>query len=244
MDLSVQSQLLKLNQDFYERFATSFSATRHQEQPGVRRLTQRILKSRSVLDIGCGNGTFGRALSKKGFSGHYVGVDMSQNLLGQAKEMTGKPPLGDFQFQLVNLSERGWHRQIQHGPFDWITCFAVLHHLPGAEFRQRAVNAFSKLISQGSYIAVSVWQWQNSPRLRKRVVPWSTLGLSQDDLDEGDVLLDWRAGECPGLRYVHTFDEDRLTALARRAGFRVRETFLSDGKTGNLALYQVWQLEN
>jgi hypothetical protein len=74
------------------------------------------------------------------------------------------------------------------------------------------------------------------------VLPWSTVGLDADDLDKGDVLLDWRAGDAPGLRYVHTFDEASLTALAESAGFRIIQTFYSDGKSGDLALYQVWQL--
>jgi hypothetical protein len=91
-------------------------------------------------------------------------------------------------------------------------------------------------------VTVSVWQWQNSLRLRKRVLPWFTVGLLQQQLDEGDVLLDWRAGKTIGLRYVHTFSEKSLTALANEAGFEVVETFSSDGRTGDLALYQVWQI--
>jgi hypothetical protein len=69
------------------------------------------------------------------------------------------------------------------------------------------------------------------------------VGLDPHDLDAGDVLLDWRAGEHPGLRYVHTFSQDSLSVLAAQAGFTVRQTFYADGKSGDLALYQVWQLE-
>ncbi|MDY6874357.1 MAG: hypothetical protein SVR81_10435, partial [Chloroflexota bacterium] len=62
-----------------------------------------------------------------------------------------------------------------------------------------------------------------------------------EDLDEGDVLLDWRAAEQVGLRYVHTYSEDSLTQLAEGVDFTVSESFSSDGKLGNLALYQVWE---
>jgi hypothetical protein len=88
-----------------------------------------------------------------------------------------------------------------------------------------------------------MWQWQNSPRLRKRVQPWSKAGLDPEKLDEGDVLLDWRAGDTIGLRYVHTFSETSLSHLAAAAGFEVIESFYSDGRTGDLALYQVWDLK-
>jgi len=72
----------------------------------------------------------------------------------------------------------------------------------------------------------------------------SSVGLEAIDVDEGDVLLDWRAGDTPGVRYVHTFSEISLTALAENAGFQVIESFYSDGKSGDLALYQVWQLND
>jgi len=44
-----------------------------------------------------------------------------------------------------------------------------------------------------------------------------------------------------GLRYVHLFSRAGLGVLAEQSGFAVRETFESDGTTGNLGLYQVWQ---
>jgi hypothetical protein len=58
-------------------------------------------------------------------------------------------------------------------------------------------------------------------------------------VDAGDYLLDWRQGGS-GLRYVHHFDEAELSALAATTGFRVLETFYSDGEGGRLGLYQVW----
>jgi hypothetical protein len=97
-------------------------------------------------------------------------------------------------------------------------------------------------VSNTGRVALSVWQWQNSPRLKKRVVPWSTVNIDPEDLDDGDVLLDWRAGKTIGYRYVHTFSEDSLSILAKKAGFKVIESFYSDGKEGNLALYQLWGL--
>ncbi len=244
MEPWVQSKLLTINQKFYDRFTRSFSATRHQVQPGVNRLITQILPTFSVLDIGCGNGTLARALIDRDFSGRYLGVDMSESLLSKAREMTPDPPQGDFSFQLVDLAVEGWQTNIPHQPYDWLTCFAVLHHLPGQALRKQIVAAFAKCIRPESFVAVSVWQWQNSPRLRKRVIPWSAVGLDPQAFDDGDVLLDWRAGETLGLRYVHTFDEERLTALAKSSGFQIIESFFSDGKSGDLALYQVWQPQN
>lgn len=240
MDAHIQSKLLEINREFYTRFSHSFSTTRHQVQPGVHQLIHAMLPAANILDIGCGNGTLARALVAQGFGGEYLGVDLSSGLLAQAETLLNKPKVGSYNFQLIDLSEPEWHAFIPHRDYTWLTAFAVLHHLPGAEHRQQTIQAFRRLIAPGGHVAVSVWQWHNSPRLRKRAVPWSTVGLDPEELDEGDVLLDWRAEDSPGLRYVHTFSEQSLTNLAAQAGFTICDSFYSDGKTGNLAFYQVW----
>lgn len=242
MDQQIKAKLLEINQNFYNRFSGSFSATRNQVQPGVRRLIRDIQPNARILDVGCGNGTLARALASQGFSGQYLGIDLSEGLLRSARDLMNKPRNGTYEFQWINLSDPLWASIISQQANQWLVSFAVLHHLPGDDLRLQTAQAFRKLIAPDGRVVISVWQWQNSPRLRKRVLPWSTVGLSSEDLDQGDVLLDWRAGESPGLRYVHTFNEDNLTALSVKAGFHVSETFYSDGKTGDLALYQVWRM--
>lgn len=244
MNEEEQIKLLKLNQGFYEQYAASFSATRGRIQPGVRRLLKKINPEASILDVGCGNGTLARALAAGGFSGQYLGVDMSEGLLAKAAEGLKEQSQGDFRFRQVDLANPDWVESIPSGPFDWLAAFAVLHHIPGKNLRERTVAAFTRLVSPEGRVAVSVWQWQHSPRLRKRILPWSEVGMDAEELESGDVLLDWRAGETVGLRYVHTFDESELSKLGQSGGFRVQETFFSDGKPGNLALYQVWQMDH
>lgn len=75
--------------------------------------------------------------------------------------------------------------------------------------------------------------------------PWSAVGISPDIVEPGDVLMEWRAhlskeDEPPALRYVHIFTLEELTHLAVDNGFKIAETYYSDGKEGNLALYQKW----
>jgi len=69
---------------------------------------------------------------------------------------------------------------------------------------------------------------------------WSDAGLTEADVDAGDYLLDWRSGGT-GLRYAHHFNENELATLAESSGFEIITTFYSDGKEGNLAIYQVWK---
>jgi len=243
MDLETRNKLLALNNVFYDQFASSFSATRHQVQPGVRKLIDDMVDAHTILDVGCGNGTLARALVEKSFQGTYLGVDMSQDLISEAKKLLGTPSQDQFQFFTTDLVSPDWHQSLPIHLFDWLVSFAVLHHIPGKELRNEIVRRFATLVDRKSFLVISVWQWQNSPRLKKRVLPWSTVAIDKENLDEGDVLLDWRAGETPGLRYVHTFDDDELAKLAKNGGFQVVNNFYSDGKSGDLALYQIWRLE-
>ena len=40
---------------------------------------------------------------------------------------------------------------------------------------------------------------------------------------------------------MHYFTEEQLAELAAETGFAVAESFYSDGESGDLGLYQVWE---
>jgi SAM-dependent methyltransferase len=231
------SRLLDLNRQFYRNFAAQFSATRQRLQPGVMRILQHIEISAKVLDLGCGNGELARQLAHRGHTGTYTGLDFSPDLLDQAS--AGQP--ANFRFVQADLSDPDWDASLQDEQYDIILAFAVLHHLPGVELRMQVLSKVRLLLlPTGSFIN-SEWQFLNSPRLRARVHPWNTIGLSESDVDPGDYLLDWRQGG-QGVRYVHHFSQAELEELAEAAGYEVIESYLSDGENGRLGLYQVWQI--
>lgn len=80
-------------------------------------------------------------------------------------------------------------------------------------------------------------------RLKKRLIPWKPISVENEFLGENDLLMDWRAdpGKPAKLRYVHNFTPSELRALGESQGLVLQEEFFSDGKEGNLGLYQVWQ---
>jgi hypothetical protein len=123
--------------------------------------------------------------------------------------------------------------------------FAVLHHIPGILKRNEILQSIRRILPAGSKLFLSVWQIQNSPRLLQRIQPWAAIGLEDSQVETGDVLMDWRAQNPnrdgkPGYRYVHLFTENELEQLAKETGFRVMDRYYSDGKEGNLALYEEW----
>ena len=237
MDSATIQRLLSLNHQFYQTFAAPFSATRQRLQPGVLRLLPTILAANRILDLGCGNGELARQLHQRGFQGSYLGLDFSAGLLAEAARDL---PAGQFRFLQADLASPPWLPPCEP-PFDLVLAFAVLHHLPGASLRQQVVNEVHRLLAPAGRFIHSNWQFLNSPRLVKRIQPWSALDLDPALLEPGDYLLDWRQGGS-ALRYVHHFSEEELSELARQCGFTVLEYFLSDGEGGRLGLYQVWKI--
>ena len=228
-------RLLKINREFYNRFGDQFSATRQRLQPGVRKILETIQADVSVLDLGCGNGNFLRELSVRGHKAALLGVDFSLPLLRDAESAPG------VEFREVDLTKllAVSDQLLVEGGWDVITMFATLHHIPSTEIRLDILKTVRKLLKKDGKFILSNWQFLNSKKLTARIQPWDRVGLADEDLDEGDYLLDWRSGG-EGLRYAHQFSARELLGLAEQAGMRVTDSFLSDGDGGNLGLYQVW----
>jgi tRNA (uracil-5-)-methyltransferase TRM9 len=246
MKATVLKQLDHINQEFYQNYSESFSQTRGKLQSGVQKILQQIPARGNWLDVGCGNGNLAHAWGKKGISGLFFGIDFSPGLIADArKELPFLTVDQKIAFAQVDLTEKNWAADLPKVRWNGVFCFAVLHHIPGEKRRENICMYIRELLLRGDCCWVSVWQPRNSPRLEKRIQPWENVGLCSADVELGDVLMDWRAHQTskksnPALRFVHIFTLDELSALAAASGFSVTETFLSDGKEGNLGLYQKW----
>lgn len=228
--------MIELNRDFYEQFAGSFSATRQRLQPGVRKILDSIGEDDSVLDLGCGNGLFLRELHKRGHRASLLGADFSLPLLREAESTPG---VGFKAVDLAQLSLTTDQLSVDGG-WDVITMFATLHHIPANEIRLDILRTVKTLLKPDGRFILSNWQFLNSEKLKSRIQPWSRVGLSDEDVDSGDYLLDWRGGGGGGLRYAHQFSAEELLGLANQVQMKVEAGFYSDGENGRLGLYQIW----
>lgn len=249
MDPEVTRHLIALNRRFYDAIAPDFAATRRRIQPGVGRALERLPDRGRWLDLGCGSGSLVVEWLARGRRSAYLGLDFSSGLLDEARAaLADLPGRERIDFALADLGRAGWSAGLA-GPFSGAVCFAVLHHLPGADLRRALLAEAARLLEPGALLALSVWQFQHSPRLMARRRPWQAAGLAPEQLEPGDTLLDWRSRpDDPGgsaedfpLRYVHLFSPAELGDLAGACGFAVIDEYASDGHGGRLGLYQIWR---
>ncbi|MFN2215851.1 MAG: class I SAM-dependent methyltransferase [Anaerolineales bacterium] len=230
-------KLLEINKQFYQEFGMKFSETRGRIQPGVRSILDSLSGNEKILDLGCGNGNAAKYLSNHNFKGMYTGIELSPALIKIAKEMNQLP---SHHFIQADIASDDWDDILQEKSIDVVIAFATLHHIPSNALRVQIIKKTRKLLKDNGLFFHSNWQFLNSPKLKARIQPWSSAGIDESTLEEGDYLMDWKMGG-KGLRYVHHFDEGELNTLADETGFTVIESFLSDGYENRLGMYQEWK---
>ena len=218
-------------------------------QPGVKRILNHLGEVEHILDLGCGNGVIARYLLNHKHRGFYTGIDFSQVLIETARQLSEKeirPQKTSYTFQHADLTSAEWNSALPSLNYTVVCAFAVLHHIPGNTLRYQILSRVHNLLQNnplstrpGCFIH-SEWQFLNRARLKNRIVDWGKVGLTSQDVEPMDYLVDWRHGGF-GVRYVHQFTEAELFDLAQATGFNVSETFYSDGEGGQLGLYQIWE---
>jgi SAM-dependent methyltransferase len=257
MQADVIAQLKELNRQFYDEFATVFADSRGRTEPGLERILAQVQPGARVLDLGCGQGRVAALLSP---GCAYVGVDFSAEMLALARREAQGLPQGSVRFVLADLLDPAWPAQVKKrdltplvplskfwrggkaypdaGLYNWILLRAVLHHVPAYDNRVAILTQAATLLAPDGRLAMANWQFLNIPRLRRRLLPWDTIGLMPTDVESGDYLLDWRR-EGHGLRYVHLVDEAETRSLAQDAGLQIQTLYRADGHTNDLTLYAI-----
>jgi 2-polyprenyl-3-methyl-5-hydroxy-6-metoxy-1,4-benzoquinol methylase len=112
----------------------------------IRRELPGGMPGRSVLEVGCGTGTF-VSLAKEDRAENYVGIDLSREMV---KEANVKKPAGfDAQFEICSLEDfaKGHRRK-----FDIILASSFLHHLYDIEEGLSQIR--SMLVTGGIFICL------------------------------------------------------------------------------------------
>lgn len=228
----VARQLLALNQAFYGKFVQPFAQSRANPQPGFKHLLPYVPEAcRRVLDVGCGEGRFGRFLLAELPALSYTGVDFSPELLARAEKAL---PEGAFYCRDISRADALGDL----GDFELVSSLAVLQHIPGRARRAQTLREMAERLTGEGRLFLSTWQFLDSKRQRRKIVSWERAGLADEAVDNGDYLMTWGTAR-EGLRYVAYIDRAEVKALAEEAGLSVIDDFRSDGREGDLNLYSV-----
>jgi len=241
MDPQTVIRLLDLNRQFYSEFAESFSATRSTAWPGFARLLPHVSDGARILDIGCGNGRMARYLDEHAVSGRYLGLDFSERMLSEARRASAHQTHLTVDFRCADIASPDWVSALPAGAYDVVLVLAVLQHIPSSQLRVSIVSRIASLLARQGVLLMSHWQFMDSERLRGRIVPWSRVGIAEDDLEPGDYLLEWRR-DGSSYRYCHLVSAAEVQALAHYSALEVVEIFRADGREADLNLYALLAL--
>ena len=236
-------QLLDLNRTFYDRFAAPFNRSRFDPMHGFTAALPYLPEHQeklTVLDVGCGNGRFSLFMSQQQRLKSYVGIDNSEGLLAQATEnFSGLPE--PVSFRPVDLRQDGFLDG--YPTFDLIAHHAVMHHIPQKKRRIAILREMANHLKPSGMLIMSTWQFMDSERQRRKVVDWSSIGLTAGDVESGDYLLTWNRGGT-GYRYCCMIDAEQTAELAAEAGLKIIHQYREDGKERNLSLYSLMVTAN
>jgi 2-polyprenyl-3-methyl-5-hydroxy-6-metoxy-1,4-benzoquinol methylase len=237
VDEQLVKQLLALNRDFYNKFASAFSETRSSAQTRLERIVAEIQNDTRVLDVGCGNGRLAQRLDHELRRVEYCGVDASPELIAIAKRHNAFLRYARTDFRIADLTQADWCAGFAKASFDTIVMLAVLHHVPSFDLRRRLMSDLYTLLKPNGQLVMTNWQFDRNDRQQKRIVAWAKVGIDEKNLEPGDALLAWRRGGV-GYRYCHLISKSEVLQMADQTGFRVLRQFLADA---DLNLYSILQ---
>lgn len=256
---AVVRQLNALTSAFYAQEAASFSATRQSPWRGWGQALSLINETDPallthpvhLLDLGCGNLRFERALVERTSAPLTVtAVDNCPPLVAkaQATELPARTSVNFRQLDVVEeLLDGTLPDRLPNGTCHLAAAFGVMHHIPRFDLRARLLSQLVRALRPGGFAVVSFWQFMDDPRLATKAEHATAEGRTVHGLPlfvSGDYLLPWQQAE--GVyRFCHHCDEEEITQLIAEVQNAVplREVarFSADGKSNALNRYCVLQ---
>jgi 2-polyprenyl-3-methyl-5-hydroxy-6-metoxy-1,4-benzoquinol methylase len=213
----------------YDRLAPAFGKLAEQRKLYIDRIDQLVIagvpaRSRSMLDVGAGDGTRSRRIAARLGITELVLLEPSLGM--QGAQATNTP--------IVTMRAEDLYR-IQ-GSFDVITClWNVLGHVTSRDARLEVLRQFARLLSPMGKAFVDLSHRYNARHYG--VLP-TALRYLHDLLpgseNNGDVVVSWDVEGSRCTTFGHVFTDREVRSLCRAAGLEIERTFAVDYATGEL----------
>lgn len=215
----------------YDRLAPAYLALSKRREPYLRSIGREIVAripsgSRSLLDIGAGDGLRAARIAESARIARVVLVEPSPAMAGLAKTAAEIWRIRAEELNSRPVTER----------FDAIIClWNVLGHVHG-ENRSQVLDAAAKLLSPGGRLFLDV-----NHRYNARTYGWALTSARwlgdalNPDAHSGDATAGWDIGEGRSIStYGHVFTHREIAGLARVAGLNIEERVVIDYADGSL----------
>jgi len=230
MDKKTIRQLNRVNKEFYLQSQEYFNRTRQYYWSGWEKLLPYLQgKSLKVLDVGCGNGRFGKFLKENIKNIDYIGIDNNEYLLKQAKKnVAGSKLIKQDVLQAWRLGKE---------KFDLVVMIGLLHHIPGFENRVKILRKAKDSLKENGLIILTVWQFNKLKRMTRKIVPWqkfkklTKINVDVKNLEKNDYIINWKKGPT-AYRFVHLIDEEEVDQILKRLNMQLVADFEADAKKG------------
>jgi len=219
----------------YDRIAPIYPRLAEQRKPYLDGIDQLILsaippRSRSMLDVGSGDGARARRIAQSQGVPELVLLEpslaMQGNVAANAKVWTMRAE------ELHSVQSE----------FDVITClWNVLGHIFPASARVEALRQFARLSSLQGRIFVDVNHRYNARHYGSLPTALRFFFFFFSWYEKnGDVTVTWNVGATPCTTLGHVFTDKEFRALAHAAGLSIEKTFIVDYATGEQRRWN-WQ---
>ncbi|ALX96404.1 SAM-dependent methyltransferase [Serratia fonticola] len=168
------------------------------------------LQGKKVVDLGCGYGWFCRSAREQG-AAQVLGMDLSEKMLGKAKEMTKDPAIEYRQQDLEAL-------QLPAASFDLVYSSLTLHYIE--DLSKLFATVYQALVSGGEFIFTAEHPIYTAPKHQGWLVDeagqksWPINGYQQ----EGQRISNWLA---EGVIKQHRMLGTYINLLVQQ-GFTIR----------------------
>ncbi|KAH8890287.1 methyl transferase [Thozetella sp. PMI_491] len=185
-------------QEFFENYSKLDRSVRGldgaPEWPDIQKLLPADLAGRRVLDLGCGFGWFVRWARDQGAS-HVHGIDLSENMLEQARGKTRESPRGfeNITYQRADLDTIVFP-ETEASVYDLVFSVLTLHYL--ANLRQLVAQVQHALKPGGAFVFTiehPIWTAPSNPKLQVDAETGRKYWPLDDYQIEGPRVTNWLA---------------------------------------------------